>query len=157
MISEGQQNGGDAQRGDSPAGIAAFRISLQCAPLSSSPHEGGARRGPRRGATSQIVPRLPVPPSHWVERTESVRVRLHRLAGCALTSPSPRDAGAGRGRREGSTSWLRWPSRELAWVWWRVPMIRQLTHNLDTARPAMECVPDFQQHAFAIVPPFCDQ
>ena len=32
-------------------------------------------------------------------------------------------------------------------------MIRDLSHDLDTARTAMNGMPDFQQHTFAILPP----
>src|SRR2546425_9113262 len=60
-----------------------MKVSTACAicserPFSSSPRDAGVGRGLRRGATSQIVPPLPVPLLHPMEEREFFRLRLRR-------------------------------------------------------------------------------
>src|SRR6266511_2764866 len=111
------------------------------------------RRGEKRKRPAQKNLRKKTPKDNRSMNPPETLRAVRRSAWCACSSPSPRDEGVGRGRGEGSPLRFRWRGCKLRRVRGRIAMIRDLSHDLDAARAAMQGMPDFQQHAFAIIPP----
>ena len=57
------------------------------------------------------------------------------------------------GERRRLSTWLPWSLDQLPNLWWHIAMVVRLPHHRLATGSLMQSVPDFQQHALAILPP----